>query len=356
MKINRKKLNKALSVLKNSNDKKIYTPLCGVHLAVSDNKMTLRSTDLETDITATLAVESNYDFTAIVNFSEFQKLCRLQKTTDCEILRDGSSIKIDGAALADIAPSADYPVPISPSEQALPSISGKILSKSLAYVLPAVSADRTRFALCEIFFDETKIVSTDGHRLHIAEGVETGFSGLVRKSTGNAIVAAIGKNDCPVFISKSTSHVFFKFETDDINYAIISQTLNVQFPDYRQVLPKPDDYVFAKIENGASEKIETVSKLCKPAKKGQNAYCRATFDENIKMEAIAEGASVYRVDIALNSLKTVDEPPEVFKTGFNPKYLLEALNPDSTIGYKDGTSPLVIQNGNFYAVIMPARV
>lgn len=77
----------------------------------------------------------------------------------------------------------------------------KIRKEQLQNAIAAASTDPTRFNINGIRIEDCRIVSTDGHRMHITDGekTETGEPFTVALADCKRVLAAMGKSDSVEF-------------------------------------------------------------------------------------------------------------------------------------------------------------
>ncbi len=260
----------------------------------------------------------------------------------------------------------DYPQLPAFDEPAQFSIPSSALLTCLQQVLPAVPDQDQRFVLQSVLITirtpdspSIEVVGTDGHRLVIAESdagtwttsAPQQLNALIPKKAAQllaALLAQEGTFDVPIAISKKLFCVTVK------NVILTSRLIEGTYPNYQQVIP---------VLNGARMEID-----------------REIFEEALHRVAVVSRDQTQAVRLALTpdtltihaqsadvgegteSIPAVVAGKE-FKTGFNARYLLDALRtcPGKRLQLhmKEPVSPCLIVSPDSHSrwkhVIMPVR-
>jgi DNA polymerase-3 subunit beta len=260
----------------------------------------------------------------------------------------------------------DYPQLPAFDEPAQFSIPSSALLNCLQQVLPAVPDQDQRFVLQSVLITmkppdppSIEVVGTDGHRLVIAES-EAGrwttsapqtLTALIPKKAAQLLASLLAQEDTldiPIAISKKLFCVTVK------NVILTSRLIEGTYPNYQQVIP---------VLNGARMEID-----------------REIFEEALHRVAVVSRDQTQAVRLALTpdtltihaqsadvgegteSIPAVVASKE-FKTGFNARYLLDALRtcPGKRLQLhmKEPVSPCLIVSPDSHSrwkhVIMPVR-
>lgn len=188
----------------------------------------------------------------------------------------------------------------------------------------AASKDKTRFNLCESYRDKTRLVATDGHRMHIINGLP----------------------EVPAHFPSG---------------------LDAKFPDYKMVIPKdapiatieltlPDLEalcgrlaVMAKlVEQETGKKLVGIDASIDTSKDGKHYFCLKYSGENIDCSVRAEVA--------------ISGDPSKIDFGVHAPYLLDALRMGGvtseivTVEFRSDLAPIVLKSGQLLAVVMPCKL
>lgn len=328
-----------------------YPILANVHLSTSEDRLTVRGTDLDIEITT--SVPCSGDMPAIT--APAKKLADIVKKLDAgneitlewadEVLtvKSGRSRfklgTIDAASFPDLA-APDFTTTFDIDLDAM-----------FSRVEFAISNEETRYYLNGIFLlgaaDKLTAVATDGHRL--AKQVVTAadqpwpeFAGIIvpRKTVGvvpkGVVTVSVGNGKIR-FAQGST--------------VILSKLIDGTFPDYERVIPKSNDKIMTADRAsliGALERVATVMDGRKGVKLSMTADSVAlegTGDHDSANDEVAAGYDA--------------EPMEI---GFSATYLGDVLRAVAgtgvTMAFNDAGSPTVLtgENDNWLSILMPMRV
>ena len=219
---------------------------------------------------------------------------------------------------------------------------------ALQYAILAMSKDETRKHLHGFLCEDNKIITTDGHRMHMCTLTgDSEKSYHVNDSVSKILLAILKIN------KKST----FKLEFIDDDYLIFhigrfileckNQINDITFPPYDKVIP-------------------TDNNICIPVNVKE-------FTKNIKQAiAIADNEKVI-INVEDNTFCLSGDDGSFnincftvpfdgkLKMGFNIKYLLDALkvNCDSVslnFAENDNLTPITVKSDNAVCVVMPMRM
>jgi DNA polymerase-3 subunit beta len=260
----------------------------------------------------------------------------------------------------------DYPQLPAFDEPAQFSISSSALLTCLKQVLPAVPDQDQRFVLQSVLITmkppdppSIEVVGTDGHRLVIAEsdaGTWTTFApqqltALIPKKAAQLLAALLAQEDTldvPIAISKKLFCVTVK------NVILTSRLIEGTYPNYQQVIPVLNGArmeIDREIFEGALHRVAVVSRDQTQAVR--LALTPDTLTIHAQSADVGEGTE---------SIPAVVASKE-FKTGFNARYLLDALRtcPGKRLQLhmKEPVSPCLIVSPDSHSrwkhVIMPVR-
>lgn len=239
--------------------------------------------------------------------------------------------------------------------------------KDLEFVSIAMSKEETRYYLNGIAFDSENMVATDGHRLHKVSGIEsTGLA--IGETVKNSFddgerYCIMSKHIVPrkaikLFIMACKEQKIDSFNIEFLdtratafigNYVITTKLIDGTFPDYLRVIPK--DYCHelefkaeSILDNYKKLKAMTSNKTCAVKLQGNKVTAKSEFGE---YECLS--------GLIMPSYTNDDGESISHSIGFNLNYLKESAF-DSTLHYKDSTSPVMLKAGNRLAVLMPLRI
>lgn len=241
--------------------------------------------------------------------------------------------------------------------------------RAVATVLPSCSVDETRYNLNGVYFEskdgETLAIATDGHRLAIADGFgsfpESVGSAIVPRSALVEVIRRIRPNrkgNCAPF-RLGANHRELQWKGND--WRIVARTIDGEFPNYRQVIPKAADVWIGCDRSQLIEAVELMGSVA-----GRKAV-RVTINGSIAIEATDPDVGTSTTEIGCDRLRS--SAVEVI-AGFNPRYLIDALKSmaddrvtlkfeDKTDTHRHSVSPVAIVGSGHdcypMAVVMPMR-
>lgn len=268
----------------------------------------------------------------------------------------------------------------------------KLVAADIDYVLRAVCTDETRYNLNGLRFDPPskrcsvlRVVSTDGHRLHLTKAVQPmsagdavlidWFGDGVKPFTVPALAAttlarllkAQPKDAKPFKIAVHTTkeyvHVVFSSE----RWTLIARTIPDEYPEFDEVIP--DRFTgSATVLNPARliDNVKRIDKLCSgkmrvTAETGRLVLSGEDPDTGtIEVGLPAADVVVPHVPVMVNGEPTAERVPAVL--GVNPKYVVQALDAkqgDVLVQFEDEHSPFKFTQADKpqrLAVVMPMRL
>ena len=371
--VERAQLLKSLGHVHRVVERRNTIPILGNVLVRAENaKLSLKATDLDLEVTETLAAESGTGGSTTVPAHMFYDIVRK--------LPDGSQIVLeadgDRAVLAIRAgrsrftlqtlPENDFPDLAAGDMSHSFNLAAKDVKRLIDRTQFAISTEETRYYLNGIYLHviqdgKAKVlraVATDGHRLAqtqvAAPAGALAMSGVIlpRKTVGE-VQKMVEQAEDAVSVELSQNKVRFVCGPVTITSKLIDGT----FPDYQRVIPVNNGKVVTvdKADFAAAvDRVSTVSNDRGRAVKlalGQNRLVMTVINPD-------SGNAVEEMD--------VDYPEsagESIEIGFNSKYLLdickEIPGESAVVKLADPGSPALIASAgetNSLFVIMPMRV
>ena len=264
-------------------------------------------------------------------------------------------------------PPEEFPTPpTSDAESKLP-IDAAVLSDLIRRTLYASGENDARYILNGIlvqFQEESgkkkviRFVATDGHRLSLAETPVTADTGhlpeqniIVPKKAILEIKKALDEGEdggAPELAIGKNQLVFRRGA-----FILTSRLMEGNYPNYRQVIPTGNDKrvsVNRAALEGGLRRVSLLAREKTNAVKFQLDNGRMLLSSN--NPEMGEASEEVAASFA----------GEGFSTGFNARYLLDALSvlegEEATLEFKDALSPCLIkeEGKGFLAVVMPMRV
>ncbi|HOX44562.1 MAG TPA: DNA polymerase III subunit beta [Myxococcota bacterium] len=335
--------------------KHALTVLTMVLIEVRNGLATLTSTDLETRLTFRLPAEG--ELTACLPVKLARDLVKPESSRKTGFVAIDSisdkQVRIEVAGAESRVACYDpveYPSsPLAPGDFKPCVIwDGDLLRKSLDFVLPAISYDKTRPHLGGVYFDSGRLVATDGHRLHWHALEPKLPKSLLLPGAAASILAQLA-SDGPVCLARAEG--WCRFEGG--NWVLMSKEMDGTYPHYTQVVPGANEATSVILLPTAPIRRE-LQRLRRLAPK---ANLRVTLNGSLTL-AIQDHDANQAVAV-IQTLENSHIGPDLV-TGLNPAYLLEALgSADETVrlGFGDAIDPVRIDlPGNRLVVIMPVRL
>jgi DNA polymerase-3 subunit beta len=239
----------ALSTVSRFIDTKSTMPvLSNVLLETGGGKLTLRGTNLQ--IGASTQIDSEVKTDGSVCIQGKPLLERVKAMPDGPVIlavqKGRATLSASGSArkfVVQSIPGDDYPpTPEAADKSVAHTLPSGILATAIDRVFGAISLDETRAhlnaALFERVDDTLRIVSTDGHRLHVTEakldGIAT-FRLLVPRASLAEVRRLCDTCESVTFTSTPTK-AFFDFG----GYRFHTSLVDATFPPWEQVVPKTD--------------------------------------------------------------------------------------------------------------------
>lgn len=319
-------------------------PVLGcVKLELSDGKLTATATDLDIEITGTIAAEGD-DAAFCVDAKKLAAI--VAKLAGDHIGIDPAEHRVTiksgrSRFVLDTLPAADYPT-IAAGDFDVGFRAD--LAALFAPVQFAISNEEVRYYLNGINMEPGVVTATDGHRL--ATLTTDAWPAHAPIIVPRKMVALMPKGEVAVSLSASRIRV----ETDGVT--ITSKVIDGTFPDYERVIPKNNDKA-ATVDNAAmraaAERVAVISDESGRAVKlsfagGSLALSvRGTGEADDEIECEYSGEPIH--------------------VGFNVNYLIDALGSmpagPAVIALADPSTPALLTspaNAGLRVVCMPMRV
>jgi len=348
--------------------------LSNVLIRAEGGKLTLKATDLDLEVTETVAADVGQPGATTVPAHILHDIVRK--------LPDGAEVSLDtgdGQQLAlksgrsrftlQILPEADFPDLTTGEFPVRFSLPAATLKKLIDRTQFAISTEETRYYLNGIYLHAVTVgkkpmlraVATDGHRLAQAqvdapEGAEK-MSGVIvpRKAVGEIQkLVETGEGNVDVEVSDTKIRVTIPASGGNGDIVLTSKLIDGTFPDYVRVIPQNNDKVL-KVDRAefadAVDRVSTISSERGRAVKLALSDGKMTLSVNNP----DSGSAVEEVG--------VDYDADTIEIGFNSRYLLDVAGQLETktaeFRFADPGSPtLILDDGesNALYVLMPMRV
>jgi DNA polymerase-3 subunit beta len=346
--------------------------LSNVLIRADGGKLTLKATDLDLEVTESVAAEVGRGGATTVPAHILHDIVRK--------LPEGAEVSLDtgdGAQLAiksgrsrftlQVLPESDFPDLTTgefPTRFPLPAATLKKLIDRTQF---AISTEETRYYLNGIYLHVVTVgkkpmlraVATDGHRLAQAQvdapaGAEKMTGVIVPRKAVGEIQKLVEGVDADVDVELSDTKIRVTIPATGGDVVLTSKLIDGTFPDYVRVIPQGNDKVL-KVDRGEfAEAVDRVSTIS--SERGR---------------AVKLGLTDGKMTLSVNNPDSgsateelgVDYGADDIEIGFNSRYLLDVAGQLETgtaeFRFADAGSPtLILDDGAADAlyVLMPMRV
>jgi len=326
-----------------------YPILANVLLSVADGRLTVRSTDLDIEITTSVPAEGDLPTTTAPAKTLLDIAKKFPAGAEVTLDLEGETLTVKAGRSRFKLGTLDV--------SGFPTLSGgdfgepfeTDLASLFAPVAFAISNEETRFYLNGIYLHTVagrlRAVATDGHRLARHDGSEAPeFTGVIVPKKTVAIVP-------PGTVQVQLSATKIRLVAGDV--VIVSKLIEGTFPDYDRVTPKNNDKVLVVDRAQFAAALDRVSIVAND--RGSKAVKVAVAEDRLELTCTnSEGGSATE-DVSVDS--------EVnFAIGYNAGYLAEIIRVAGgervTFKWSEDNSPSLItgENDNWLSVLMPMRV
>jgi DNA polymerase III subunit beta len=348
--VSRNELYKALQKIINViPSKSTIEILYNVLLIAEDSKLKIIATDLEITQIAWCECKINETGAIALPGKLLSDILREMPDTNLDFSID-SNLKIDiksnfGKYKLSGQNKNDFPnIPVIEQEQNI-LIKNKNFKRMIEKTIFACSTDNLRPALtgvyCQIFNDQIRMVSTDGHRL--VKVINTQFNSpdfqrdVIVPTRALNFVARNLEDDGEQKITLGQNHVLFTFE----NTMIYTRIIGEPYPDYDRVIPVDNSKELLIEREALMSSIKRVSLFSNPL----SSQIRINLSEN-KLNIYAQD-----VDFGGEAQETVDcqySSPEI-ELAYNAHYLLDIMRHIDTEKVK-----ILIENPDGAGLVYPS--
>jgi DNA polymerase III subunit beta len=298
---------------------------------ITDKKLTITGTDLETTMSTTMDVQSEEN----VRIAVPSKMCidtlkaLPNQPVTFTISPDKNSIELKSefGRYKLIGQNADdFPkIPESNAENSFNIPSG-VLSSSIAQTIFSSGNDELRLSLTgvyvQLFKDNAVFVATDANRLvkvertDVTPGVETSF--ILPKKALNLLKSNLPQDDSTTQVDFNESNAFFSFG----DVSLVCRLIDERYPDYRAVIPEENPN---KLTINRTDFLNSVKRISIFGNKTTNQI-------NIKITGSELTIHAEDIDLSNEAVERLgcDYSGEDMEIGFNSRLLIEMLQNLST--------------------------
>jgi DNA polymerase III subunit beta len=349
--------------------------LSNVLLRADGGKLTLKATDLDLEVTETVAADVGLAGATTVPAHILHDIVRK--------LPDGAEISLDtgdGSQLAlksgrsrftlQILPESDFPDLTTGEFPTRFQLAAATLKKLIDRTQFAISTEETRYYLNGIYLHVVTVgkkpmlraVATDGHRLAQAQfdspaGSEK-MTGVIvpRKAVGEIqkLVEGGGETNVDIELSDTKIRVTIPAAGGGGDVVLTSKLIDGTFPDYGRVIPQGNDKILKVARAEFADAVDRVSTIS--SERGRAVKLALSEGKmTLSVNNPDSGSAVEEVG--------VDYAADDIEIGFNSRYLLDVAGQLETgmaeFRFADPGSPtLILDDGASDAlyVLMPMRV
>jgi DNA polymerase III subunit beta len=345
-----------------ANEKSTMPILSSVLLTTAADSVTIAATNLRMTVTDSLPADATKPGSIAVNARALYERIKAMPDGLVTLAVTGDALKLTANGSArkytmHSIPGAEFPTVNAPDAAAkwMP-FSGAMIAQLIASVQFSVSIDDTRPALAGALLECTgevaRMVSTDGHRMSLAE---LPYS----VPMASTIIPRNGIAELRKLAAEMGGNVDVTFIGPDAWFRAGPVTLGVRmtdgpFPPYKQVIPKPRAAV-AKVDRDAFVSALRAVSLAAEVTDGVSSGV-----------VIALAGNVMRLSSESSDRGNAgDEVPVEYsgsdaRVGVNSRYLLDWLGamPDETVTFSLGgeLDPIVMTGAGTTGVVMPSRL
>jgi DNA polymerase-3 subunit beta len=222
------------------------------------------------------------------------------------------------------------------------------LQEALSYVLPAVSTDPTRPHLRAVHLDADHMITTDGHRMHLAPLPSQLPTSLLLPAVSAASIMQIAGAGDQVFLAVAPHHL----RVGVGQWQLDTKLVDGVFPPHHQVVPKRESLptrltVETRVLTRALSRLDRLSSVKQTVARVNGVLTLTTSDPDL-------GESEVVVPTISNTHQGDD-----LVAAFDRKYLHDAISTEGQaveLGFSAALDPLRVDlEGERVAVIMPMR-
>ena len=293
---------------------------------VSDNRLHITATDLDTSMSVSLQVKNGENGTIAVPAKRLMETVRALPSTEINFTAQGDNNKIlmktdNGEYRLTGESSENYPaVPKFKAEAEL-KIGGDTLSRLITKTSFAVSSDELRPAmtgvLLQIKKNEIRAVATDGHRL--VRLINSSFSSamgdrevVVPAKALNLVLKSSDESESAV--SFNENHAMFSMGTT----RLVSRMIDEKFPNYESVIPLEND----------KELLVDKNQLLASVRRTALYASSTTHQVRFSLRKGSLAVSAEDIDFGSEARETLpcEYSAEAMEIGFNSSYMIDMLS------------------------------
>lgn len=340
--------------------------LSNILFELDKNKLSLKVTDLDVSMTATIDVDAQKSGAIAIPAKVFYEIVRELPDFDLEVSTFESRMEIKcGSGVYKMSgfPPDEFPKLPDVHIGRQVKMDGKTLSRMVKKVLFAVSRDETRPALNGILWHSSEeglnMVATDGHRLAKITRGDFKLSGagkdiIVPPKVLDNLVRLMGEEPGEVGIIINEGSIIFILD----NAILTSRLLEGPYPNYEQVIPKDNNKQATMDKEILQASVRRVAILSNSLthqvkftlKPDELELLATNFDFGGEAkESIKIGYTADQMDIGYNANYIVD----ILKQTDGNEVVFELNTPTSAAIVKSSQKE---ENESYFFLVMPLRL
>ena len=293
---------------------------------LSQSKLTISASDLETTMSATIDVESDSEGSiALPARLLLDTLKTFPEQPLTFVVEDNNTVEISsnhGKYALAYADGAEFPNSVSVEDASKTIIMGDILATAISKTIFAAGNDDLRPVMSGVFFqfsqDNLTFVATDAHKLvkytrNDVNATETAEF-IMPKKPLNLLKGILAGSDDDVLIEYNESNAKFTFE----NSVLVCRLIDGKYPNYEAVIPKENPN---KLVIDRTQFLNSVRRVSIFSNK-------TTHQIRLKIAGAELNISAEDIDYSNKAEErlTCDYQGDDMQIGFNSRFLTEMIN------------------------------
>ncbi|MGJ8453791.1 DNA polymerase III subunit beta [Pseudothermotoga sp. U03pept] len=322
----------------------------------------LHATDLETGVKAALDCETEEFGKFAVDAKILYEIVRtLPNEGKVQLSFSSGLLSVESGRSRFRVPTMDpseFPQVTLPAEGYSLAVEAKTISEMIERVIFCAAKDEFMRNLNGVFWEIgngfLRLVASDGFRLALAE------ERLATQSESNFLISLKSMKELQSILQNcSQSTVTIRYDGKRLslstsNIETVMRVVEIDFPDYKKVLPKAFK---SKVILSKNDLLEALRRTMVIAKRGSESAKLEINEEVLSLSSRSPDSGEVNEEIF------VRKEGEDIVAAFNPTFLLEALRHIHTdeveFNFVDSTSPLQINPLNvegYLYIVMPIRI
>ena len=336
-------------------------------IVAEGNNVSLITTNIETGVQTSFEADVIEKGKTTANARNLYEIVKRINSDIIEVDLEENNLKVSGGraeAKIPTMPASDFPKVNIPEKKHSVTMDSSKFIDMLDRVIFCSSTDETKYNLNSVYIDNgsnkgyLRAVSTDGHRLGVAEQVlcsidEIGVSkGILIPRKGASEIRKIIETSNNFSMMYDAGYIYVHAD----NTTVFVKEMDLDYPDYSRVIPVKNERIFKVRKNDMLSAIDFVS-LVSNIKSKTVVFSLNQGSLVLSSRSPEHGETVQEIE--------VDYSKDQIEIRFNSRYVMDILSAskDEILVFEvgDPLSPVLIRpdkddsNDNFY-VVMPMRL